>query len=252
MFQGRSFLLVFCSLFCLLFSIVPAKAQEDARTLLLSMAKKIAETPCFRVSLRIGYDVLQDNGQKIEFGEKRKILVQRPSSLRVEVLQSDGDKAGLVYDGEFLYQYDLSRNIYTKLKIPGDIDHLVQYAREMLDIRIPLALLLTTHFHKDLREMTQEVFYVERDVLTEVPTHHIAGRTDKVDYEVWIGDDDLPRRIIITYRLVYGEPQFWANFEGWDLSPSIPSDAFRFQPSKGMEEVPFVLPVKKTKKPGQK
>ena len=244
------------SIFFLLFVLVsfsaPGAQDERSKELLLAMAKKIAQAPHFKVEMRMGYDVIQDNGQKIEFGERRKLFLKRPSFLKVEALQSDGDQNGLLYDGKTLYQYDLTQKIYTKLQIPGDIDHLIKYAQEMLDIRIPLALLLTTHFYRDLEEITKEVFYVERDVLTEVPTHHIAGRTDKVDYEIWIGDDQLPRRIIITYRLVPGEPRFWANFKNWDLRSDISPNVFRFQPPEGAEEVPFVLPATKTKLPGKK
>jgi hypothetical protein len=230
----------------------PCQAEtKDAQALLLGMAQKVASLENFQVDMRMGYDVIQDNGQKIEFGEKRQITVKRPCCLRAEALQSDGDRNGLVYDGQTLTQFDLTQKIYTRLKMPGDIDHLIRYAQEVLDLRIPLALLLTTHLPKDLKEMTREVFYVEEDVLKGQPLDHIAGRTEAVDYQIWIDRNLLPRRIILTYRTVEGEPQFWANFIRWDLSPSVSDDIFRFVPPKGAEEVPFVIPAEKTKTPGK-
>lgn len=48
------------------------------------MAKKLAETKQFSVTMHMGYDVVQKSGQKIEFSEIRKTTINRPNHLRVD------------------------------------------------------------------------------------------------------------------------------------------------------------------------
>ena len=53
--------------------------------------------------------------------------------------------------------------------------------------------------------------------------HHLAARTDTVDFQVWVADGDkpLPQRVVITYKKAKGEPQFWAQFSDWNLAPAM-------------------------------
>ncbi len=47
---------------------VVAEPQGDPRALLMRMADFLSKTPRFSVGIRNGYDVVQESGQKIEFG----------------------------------------------------------------------------------------------------------------------------------------------------------------------------------------
>ena len=211
-------------------------------TLLITMAEKIAKAPKFSVTMRMGYDVVQDNGQKIEFGEIRKIFLERPDKLRVEVLQSNGDESGLVFDGENITQFSRTHKVYGRLGFKGNLDSMVRYVVARLGTRVPLARMLVTTFPDEIERLSRDVVYVERDVL-DVPMDHLAGRTDDVDYQVWIDDSGLPRRIVLTYVNAPGQPQFWARFTEWKLDPQFDPGTFSFSPPEGFEEVPFVIPV---------
>ena len=76
---------------------------------------------------------------------------------------------------------------------------------------------------------------------------HIAGQTEDVDYQVWIAEDNLPRRIVITYKKTPGQPQFRADFLDWNLSPESMYTAFNFIPPKGAEKIPTLLSAGKSK-----
>src|SRR5437764_5212432 len=64
--------------------------QAVARDLLMRMARFLAQAPRFSVSLLSNYDAVQSDGEKIEFGERRKLTLERPAQLRVETERSDG------------------------------------------------------------------------------------------------------------------------------------------------------------------
>jgi len=213
---------------------------------LLKMAQKISKAKAFSVSLRMGYDVVQEDGEKIEFNEIRQIKLKRPGFIRVEGTKSNGEKVGLVFDGNVMTQYNLKQKVYAQLEKKSDLDGLIHYAVSTLSIRIPLARMLVTTFPDELKRICKEVYFVERDVVVaKKPTRHYAGRTDDVDLQVWIADDNLPRRLVITYKKEDGEPQFWADFKDWNLSPKFSKKDFSFVPEKGMERIPILIPVRK-------
>ena len=58
--------------------VAESVGQRFARDRLLEMARTLGAAERFSVSLNVAYDVVQDNGQKIEFGEIRELEVQRP------------------------------------------------------------------------------------------------------------------------------------------------------------------------------
>jgi hypothetical protein len=64
--------------------------------------------------------------------------------------------------------------------------------------------------------------------------------------QLWIaqGKQPLPLRIVLTYKNAPGQPQFWADLSGWDLSPEVAADHFSFTPPAGAEQLPFLAPAR--------
>mgnify|MGYP003505037137 FL=1 len=60
------------------------ESQREAAALLKGMADYLAGLKSFSVMFRAGYDVVQSSGQKIEFGETRRLVLARPYRLDVE------------------------------------------------------------------------------------------------------------------------------------------------------------------------
>lgn len=216
-------------------------AELTAKDILMGMAEFLARTPRFSVSLESSYEVLQESGQKIEFGESRKVIVSRPDGLRVEVVHSDGEQHLVQYDGKAITVFSPSKNVYAQAPKPGGIDEAVKYFLRDLGMRLPLAMLLTSGFPAELERRTQALDYVEHTVIDGVLTHHLAGRTETVDYQVWIADDvqPLPVRIVLTYKNAEGQPNYRAKFSGWNLKPGIKDALFAFTPPDGAQRISF-------------
>lgn len=220
-----------------------ASGEIDAKSKLDAMAKKLAGARQFSLSIHMNYDVVQASGQKIQFSEMRKVQISRPNHLRVDTQQSDGDAGGMIFDGKTLTLFNTTENVYSQTTYPGDVDSAVRYAVGKLGIRVPLARMLTTTLPQELQKLGTTVDYVERNVLGAMPTDHIAARTRDVDYQVWIGKDMLPTRMVLTYKNAPGQPQFQAVFSSWNLSSSIDDSIFTFTPAKGAEKIPTLLPA---------
>lgn len=214
----------------------------EPKAILMRMAEFLAKSPRFSVNLRTSYDVVQASGQKIEFGETRKVAVSRPDGLRVEAEHSDGEKHVVLYDGKDITVFNPSRNVYAQVYKPGGIDAAVMYFLRDLNMRLPLAILLVSRFPDELKRRTQSLDYVEGTEIHGVPAHHLAGRTETVDYQVWIaeGAQPLPLRVVLTYKNAEGQPQFQAHFSDWNLSPEVQDSQFAFTPPEGARKISFL------------
>jgi hypothetical protein len=224
-------------------SAAPVAVAEPAEALeiLLRMAGFLARAPRFSVNIEGSYDALQESGQKIEFGQTRKVTVSRPNRLRIEAENSDGEKRLVLYDGKDITAFSPSRNIYAQTPKPGDIDDAVTYFLKDLHMQLPLAALLLSRFPEDIQRRTLSLDYVERTEIDGRPAHHLAGRTETVDYQFWIleGAQPLPLRAVLTYENAEGQPQYRARFSDWNLAPEIQDSQFAFTPPEGARRIAF-------------
>ena len=228
-------------------SFVAAAGQEaEAKSLLLKMANVLATAPAFSVTVRSGYDAIQADGQRIEFGEKRRLLLQRPDRLRVETERSDGDRGIMLFDGKTITAFKADDNIYARVEKSGTVDDAVVYLVRDLQMIMPLARMLLTTFPGEMEAKLTAVSYVEEDALFDVPTDHLAARSADVDMQVWIsqGERPLPLRVVLTYKNTPGQPQFRADLSDWNLTPPAAPESFVFNPPEGAEQVPFLAPAR--------
>ena len=218
-------------------------SERDARAMaiLKRMADFLSQTQRFSVTVDTGFDVVQDSGQKIEFGETRKIVVRRPDRVRIDITKGDGATSGFIFDGKEIALFNTREHVYATAAKPGTLDEAIDYFMNDLDMRFPLADLLSSTLAETLPARARAAYYVEQASITGVPCDHLALRGDQADLQLWIaqGDQPLPRRLVITYKHAEGQPQFWAQFSDWNLSPDVPDSLFVFTPPEGAAKIAF-------------
>jgi hypothetical protein len=214
----------------------PAEIDPEAKAALHRMASFLANAKRLSVTLDITYDVVQVDGQKIEFGDRRKVALRRPDRFRADSEERDGTRRGVLFDGGAIYAFDLDENVYASVPKQGTTDEALDYAVGELGMRVPLAELFSSDLPRRV-DRASRVQYVAEERIEGVPCDHVAARTEEVDYEVWIanGERPLPQRIVITYRQAEGQPQFAASFSSWNLSPDLPDALFAFKPAEDAE-----------------
>jgi len=205
--------------------------EEQAMAVLKRMTEFLTQAQRFSVTVDTGFDVVQDSGQKIEFGETRQMVLRRPDRVRIEATKRDGSKSEMVFDGKDLAAFNTKENVYATVARPGTVDEAIAYFLTDLDMRLPLAELLSSQLAKTLLEQVRAAAYVEPSQIAGVPCDHLALRGDQVDLQLWVaqGSQPLPRRLVITYTREDGRPQFWAQFGEWNLAPEVPDTLFIFQ-----------------------
>jgi hypothetical protein len=228
------------------------KRDEQAMALLKRMADFLSQAQRFSVIVDIGFDVVQDSGQKIEFGEIRKMVISRPDRARIDITKRDGATSGFIFDGKEIAVFNTRENVYATAAKPGTLDEAIDYFINDLDMRLPLAELFSSELAETLPAKVRAAYYVEPASIAGVSCDHLAFRGDQADIQLWIaqGDQPLPRRQVITYKNAAGQPQFWAQFSEWNLSPDIPDSLFAFTPPEGSAKIAFT--ARKPVQPGER
>jgi hypothetical protein len=232
----------------LILASAPAKARseadEGAAKRVEAMANFLAKAPRLSVTVDCSFDVVQDSGQKIEFGEVRAIALRRPDRVRIETTRRDGLRRGLIFDGKQITAFDLDQKVYATVAKPGTTDAAFDYIKDDLDMRLPLSELLATDLPQTVAGMVDSARLIGEETVNGVATDHVALRGDTADVQLWIAraGDPLPQRLVITYRRAEGQPQYQASFSGWNLAPEVPDSAFTFTPVAGAQEIPFLVP----------
>ena len=218
--------------------------ETRAGARLEAMAGFLAKAARLSVTIECAYDVLQDSGEKIEFGERRVAALRRPDRARIDVTRRDGARRGLVFDGAQLAVFDLDANVYSTVSKPGTVDAAFDYFVNDLHMRLPLRELLKSDFPAEVKEAVDSARLVGEEQLGGVATDHIAFRGRTADVQFWIPrvGDPLPKRVVITYRLAGGQPRFAADFESWNLAPDLPDSLFTFTPAAGAERIGIMAP----------
>ena len=228
-----------------------AAAPPDAKALLFSMGEFMSKLPSFSVDVRDTYDAYQTTGQKIEYGETRKITMARPDRLRIDVEESDGDKQVLTIDSKAITLASQPANVFAQTASPGNLDvSIVHFVRD-LQMRLPFAVLLISNSPAEMRQRVTKLDYVEKTSLYGAPAHHLAGRTADVDFQVWIADGDkpVPQRLVLTYIKEKGQPQFRAQFSNWNLAPQVTDATFAFTPPQGAQKIAFLAEMPRSAAP---
>jgi len=224
----------------------PAKSDADERAAkrVATMATFLAKAPRLSVTADCTYDVVQDTGEKIEFGERRSMTLRRPDRAHIEVTRRDGTRRGLLFDGKQLAVFDVEQKVYATAAKTGSIDAAFDYFKNDLNMRLPLSELMASDLPQDVADMIGTARLVGEETVNGVATDHVALRGDTADLQLWIAraGDPLPQRLVITYRLAGGQPQYAASFSEWNFAPDVPDSAFTFTPAAGAHEIPFLIP----------
>jgi len=229
-----------------------AKAPEpDPLQVLKKMCDYLKGLQQFSCQSEITEDVLLTTGQKIQLGKTVEVSVRRPNRMRAES-QGDAENRQLMYDGKTITLMDRSRNFYTIIDAPPEIDAALNHAIQAFDLRAPLADLIYTDAYKYLTSGVISGFYAGLHKVQGVPCHHLAFRQKDIDWQIWIedGPTPLPRKFLITDKKAKGL-QFTALFSKWNTSPQLEDGLFTFVTPEKAEKIdlrPVTAPTG-TKKP---
>lgn len=218
----------------------------------LQRATRFLESqPRFRYVSEIAYDAVQADGEKIEFGMRRRGALQRPSHARVDDVTREGRTGSILLDGARIGVVLVQEKAYAVADKAGTLEQQIDFTQDELDNPIAMAELFRGDLTQELTGLLISGRSVGPETLDGVKVEHLALELESVDLQLWIdaGEKPLIRRVVVTYVEEEGEPQLRAQYLEWDLAPAFAADEFAFAPPQGFEKIPFA-PRRKARIPG--
>lgn len=212
--------------------------NPDADEILRAMSRYLAGTPAFSMSADIGNEVVTLQGEKLQFISSATAVVQRPSRMHMTRRGRFAD-AEMFFDGKQLTLYGKSINAYVQKDQAGTLDQALDTLEKGLGISLPGGDLLIADPYKALTASVTSSSYLGISYVSGVAAHHLAFRTPKVDWQIWVkeGNEPLPLKYVITTTWTTGAPQYSVQFSNWNTKPSIPANRFTFVAPKDAKRI---------------
>jgi len=215
--------------------------ESKADRHLKAMSQYLAGLKTYSFQVEEFVDDVQEDGQKLQVSNQRKLSVSRPDKVFGE---SEGDTSNsqFYYDGKTVTVFDRGHKTYAIEKVSDTIDAMLDELHEKYGIDQPLSDFLFSDPYKVFTEHVQSGSYVGLHHVGKVKCHHLAFRQKILDWQIWIeaGDQPLPRKLLITFKGQAGQPQFTALIHRWDVDPKLTDDTFKFEPPAGVRKVDFL------------
>jgi hypothetical protein len=218
-----------------------ALAQDrDPKVLLERMQAEIAKLDSFVLSGDAYADASLGAGQIIEHSYDARMIVRKPSELRMTNRNSEYTAEIFIENG-VLTVFNTGRNFYAKKPVPDGFQDAIDFALNDLEIKAPLLELITQDFASLVSAEGVSVEYLGTSLFRGEVHDHIAIRGPEVDMQIWIAAEGppLPRKMALSSKWEVGAPRF-VTFLSWDTDPTFSSDAFSFVPPDGATEINFV------------
>jgi hypothetical protein len=240
--------------------LVPARSanpptpaiSDDVRAAVAQMGKTLlADQFAFQVRTLRVYE--GPKGMPLHIAHMMKVVVRRPDRLLIDVTGDDGSTK-LVFDGKTAILAGQDTKKYVKIDVPNTIQGAVQTLMGRMGVDFPLADFLTDAPDKAFLSGITSGREINTVTIDGVECRHLVfTQNPLIELEFWLEKNDrsLPRRLIVTYHAMPGEPSFIAEFYNWDFNIH-PTDAdFVFQPPEGAAQVE-VKPAAATTAPAKK
>jgi len=242
--------LVACGTFSFL---VPAQAAEQAQSAptaisneanaaLQQMGKTLAaDDVAFKARTIRVYE--NDKGQPLHIFHTVNVVAHRPDRLAVRVTGDDGSHE-LLYDGKSVTIAGLDKTKYAQIEAPNTIAAMMEEVMGRLGIDFPLGDFLAPAPDKAFLAGVTTGSEVNTVIIDGAPYRHLFfSQPPGIELELWVSKNEqaLPRRLIVTHRLLPGQPNFIAEFSDWNFGTRHPDSEFVFQPPAGATKVDLKL-----------
>ena len=175
-----------------------------------------------------------ESGEKIQLSSEQTTYAQRPDKLAVETRTSKSDTR-IVYDGKVVTVIDEVKKLYGTIPVQGGLGTVLNTLATDYGMAVPADDLLYKGAFERLKSKIRVAQDLGQDVIDGKPCEHLAFVLDNVDFQIWIplSDKPLPRRVLIVYKNVPGQPRCMLDITRWETGPlsesvftvTLPTDA---------------------------
>ena len=215
--------------------------EPEAKQILKRMTDYLAGLESFSLSTDNMIEEVLDTGQKLQYDFAADIKIQRPDRLRAD-RSGDMLEQHFIYNGESLMIYNPRDGVFAQTAAPDNLDDLLHFARDTLDIVPPTGDMVFTNAYELLMAPVTSGGVVGKSMVGGVRCDHLAFRTPLVDWQIWIadGDEPLPYKYVLTTMDDPALPQYLVLMSDWNVDPKFDETLFEISRPKGAQEIDFL------------
>jgi hypothetical protein len=218
----------------------PTAATNDPDQLLRQMSEKLAQARKLSFKVDRKLDAALVAGRNVPENAQIEISASRPGKFLAKSVSQDTERQ-LVFDGQNLSVYDATMKLYAAVPEPGTIDEVVAKIDEKYGFTPPLAEFILSDPYRALSPRIKSRAYKGKETVGGVECHHLSLGGEVADSELWIGvANQLPRKLVATFKDREGGPQLQADFSDWNLAATLDDKFFTFVAPQDAESVEMV------------
>ena len=218
--------------------------SASADQVLRAMSAKLAGARQFSFHAKREIDAGLLEGVNLPEKANIAVSVSRPNQLAAVSVSRKGTRR-FIADGRKLTLLDGKMNHYAQIPMRTSLDGLVAALDEKYGFTPPLAEFALSNPYKDIRQQAHTITDLGIAKvgagflgLGGTPCHHLALTGNVADAELWIAvGDQLPRKLVATFKNLPGQPQLRITFSAWNLAAPVSAADFTFVPPPGSQKI---------------
>jgi hypothetical protein len=224
----------------------PSVAQPTAELVLRQMSDKLAHAKQVTFKMAREFQTSAEEGETEDVKTEIDVAISRPDRLMAQSKGAQGVRT-FYADGQNISIVDQQMKLYTTIRLHGTIDEFIEKIDEKYGFTPPLAEFMLNDPYKKMSVQIQNSSYKGVEVINGVECHYVAAQGELADAELWVATtDQLPRRLVATFKHRIGSPQLKADFSDWNLNASLDNTVFSFVPPADAEKIEM-LPMESLK-----
>ncbi len=219
--------------------VIPVQAgiEPEAKALAEAVAAKLQSSKTLRLTAKHTIDPALGVGSKLDKGPL-EITVKRPNQFHV--LQNAGDETReLAFDGKTLcvLHPQLKHHAIEPLKA-NTIEQFADLVDAQFGFRPPVAELLSENMVEQLMLGVTSAKVTGTEWVGFTRCDRLHFEQDGMTGDLWVGKKDgLPRRYLLTYTDVQGQPTWDIRLSKWELNVPVNEALFIKQPAADSSRV---------------
>jgi len=224
---------------------IPSKVEA----VLQKMSRHLDAAKALELKADVLFDDLIDAGVYIQRSSTLDLAVDRSAGLHA-VLDTEEHLRKLWIRGKTATLFDVDANIVSTASVPGKIGPALDLLMKKFDVSLPLGDFVRRNPYKALTANLGGAIHAGYAEVEGVRCHHLVFTQSNIDWQLWVdaGPQCIPRRLLITYKLLPGCPRYMATITELNLHSSLPAEVFKPAVPDDAERIDL-LEVKAAKTP---
>ena len=215
--------------------------EPEATRILKRMTDYLGGLQRFSVDVENMVDDVLVSGEKLQNDFSSSAVISRPNKLRARQTGYQLEQE-LIYDGKTVTIHNHESNYYASAAAPDNIDDMLHFARDTLDIIPPVGDILFTNAFDLLMASVTAGGVAGKAIVGGVQCDQLFFSSPLVDWQIWIADGDqpLPYKYVLTTKDDPVHPQTIVQMSNWNVAPEVNDAMFAFTPPRGAKKTEFI------------